>query len=267
MLQYLKTIPFDEILSWTLTVFSVVFAVYTWIAGKKRQEFSVSCKTNEIIVSGKSNIEGLQIQYRGTEIKDLSSTLFYIWNSGNTVIQSDDIVKSKPLCIKNTGNAFILKSNIVRVCEETNAFAIIGETNQMVELSFDYVDHGEGVVLQILHSGSMQDLEVDYKIKGGNGIRERSSVKRKQREAKKDIAWDALGAFIPSFVGYSLMLVSCNMGAYIANNINITAWIGVPITVSIVLGLPALGFFIGMKIVKWINKKYHRSIPSTLLGE
>lgn len=250
-----------------LTIFSTVFAIYTWIAGKKRKQLSISCRTNEIIIAGKSNIDKLQIRYDGQDIADLSYTKFYIWNSGNTVLNTSDIVSSRPICIKNTGSAEILSAEIVRVSDETNSFTIKSATEQSVEVSFDYVDHGDGFVMQILHSGDSKDLEVDCKIKGGKGIRERSSMNRKQREARIDILWDTLGALTPSLLGYPLFLVSCNLGAHVVNNVNINAWIRIPSAVLIVVGLPVLGFFAGTRIAEGINKKYHRSIPRTLLGE
>lgn len=143
-----------------LTIFSTVFAIYTWVAGKKRKQLSISCRTNEIIIEGKSNIDKLQIRYDGQDIADLSCTKFYIWNSGNTVLNTSDIVSSRPICIKNTGSAVILNAEIVRVSDETNSFVIKSANEQSVEISFDYVDHGEGFVMQILHSGDSKDLEI-----------------------------------------------------------------------------------------------------------
>ena len=32
-----------------IAVFSALFAIYTWIAGKKKKQFSLVCKTNEVI--------------------------------------------------------------------------------------------------------------------------------------------------------------------------------------------------------------------------
>ena len=75
-----------------IAVFSLLFAIYTWIVGKKKKQVSIVCETNEVIASGKSKIEKLYIQYDGEEIDNLSVTKFYIWNSGNEVINNTDIL-------------------------------------------------------------------------------------------------------------------------------------------------------------------------------
>ena len=55
----------SALMALTTNIFSILFAIYTWIAGKKYKRFSVSCKTNEIIISGKTQIEKLNIKYDG----------------------------------------------------------------------------------------------------------------------------------------------------------------------------------------------------------
>lgn len=265
MAELLQNLTFSDFLSWSLTIFSTVFGVYTWIIGKKRKELSVSCKTNEIIISGGSNIPKLTIQYDGNNIQDLSASKFYIWNSGNDVIYASDVVSNRPICIHNTGSASILNAEIVRANEESNDFAIEHTTDQEVRVSFDYVDHGEGFVLQILHSGSSQDLELDCKIKGGKEIRERSSVKRKKKEARIDYWIDVLFAALPSFLGFSLSLLSLGICLYFQDKI--PDGMGTPIAFVSMFVPFVIGMLFGNKIGEYVNKKFHRTIPPTLKNE
>ena len=150
-----------------IAIFSALFAIYTWIAGKKKKQFSLVCKTNEVIASGKSKIDKLFIQYDGETIENLSITKFYIWNSGNEVINKSDIVNSRPLSIIGSEPASILDAQIIKANEETNAFSIVDIKKQRVAFDFDYVDQGDGFVVQILHTGQAIDLDLDCKIKGG----------------------------------------------------------------------------------------------------
>ena len=246
-----------------LTVFSTIFAIYTWIAGKKRIQFSVSCRSNEIIIAGKSNIEKLQIRYDDQDITDLSCTKFYVWNSGNTVLNASDIVSSRPVCIKSMGDAVILSAEMARVSEETNNFAIRNITNQLVEISFDYVDHGEGFVLQILHTGKSQDLEMDCKIKGGSAAKDRSLAKRNRKELASDRFFDMVCAWIPPALGFVLLFAGIFLGTEIVNS-SISPWFGVPLFMIIMFGPAFLGVWGGYKLVLSINQKTHRDIPYSL---
>ena len=263
MLEKLMGNPIAWAILSLLTIFSTIFALYTWIAGKKQKQFSVSCRTNEIIIAGKSNIDKLQIRYDDHSITDLSCTKFYVWNSGNTVINSSDIVSSRPICIKNTGSAVILNAEIVRVSDETNGFVINNATEQSAEVSFDYVDHGEGFVMQILHSGTSKDLEMDCKVKGGSEVKDRSYANRKRKESTADKLIDTICTWIPPAFGFALLFVGILLGTEIANS-SINPWLGVPLSVIIMFGPAIFGVWGGYKLMLSINQKTHRAIPYSL---
>lgn len=105
MLKHLMDSPIAWAILALSTLFSVVFAIFVWTSGKSRKQLSVSCKTDKIIVSGKNAINKLMIQYDGRSIMNLSSSRFYIWNSGNAVIYASDIVESRPLSIVSQTDA------------------------------------------------------------------------------------------------------------------------------------------------------------------
>ena len=259
----------DSPIAWTvlafLAIFSTVFAVYTWIASKTKKQFSFSCKTNEIIVSGKSNIDKLKIKYDGQDISDLSSSRFYIWNSGNKVINIDDVVISKPLCIINTGDAKILDAQIIKYNEETNNFAVTQMSDTRIKLSFDYVDHGEGLILQVLHTGSSKDLELNCKIKGGKKIVDRSVIERKKSEPIVQQVWDFICDLLPTLLSFCLCGLSIKIVEKIRVLLGNVPWIGIVISFLIMIAAFLLGLLAGTKTARAINERLHRSIPSSLL--
>lgn len=246
-----------------LTVFSTFFGVFSWMIGKKRKQFSVSCRTNEIIIAGKTQIEKLNIQYDGETIDNLSASKFYIWNSGNTVINTSDIVDSRPLCIKNTGSSTILDARILKISEETNRFTISRATKGMVELTFDYVDSGEGLVLQILHDGVSQDLELDCKIKGGKPIRDCSIIKRKNLN-KTDSIMGYINGILPIVLGIMIALSFYKLAVFVQSlTKGFPFWSGILTLVIIVIGFVA-GLYLGIKIPEKISRRLHREIPKKL---
>lgn len=158
------------------TVFSLIFAIYTWIVGRKTKEISVDYFSNEIIKQGKNPISKLNIEFEGKPIQDLTSTIFYIWNSGSEVINHEEVVE-KSLKIKCKSESF-LDVQVIRQSDDSNNFSVMNVTSTNIEVIFDYMDSGEGVRLQILHTESSDDLFVNCKIKGGKPIRNCIEMKK-----------------------------------------------------------------------------------------
>lgn len=151
---------------------SFFLAIYSLIKGKRKKEFSVSKDGYWIVKKGKKKIEKMNILFDGKEIDDLTITKFVIWNSGNEEIRREDIVSVKPLLIKNIGKSIILDASIVVESDPTNLFAIKEIEPEKVIFDFENANKSDGIVVQILHTGSSDDLICDCKIKGGEEIRE-----------------------------------------------------------------------------------------------
>lgn len=170
------------------TIAAFVFAIYTWIVGKKKKEFSYFSNSYKIIQKGKSSIPQLQLTYENRNIEDLSITKYAIWNSGNEVINTNDIVSEKPLKITASSDAVILNTEVIAESEETNKFIIDKQQENFSTINFDYVDPRDGVVIQIIHTGEY--LEFDGKIKGGKKLKnlnKRESGKKISRKAARKI--------------------------------------------------------------------------------
>ena len=68
MFEMLMKNPYAWLLLSLCTIASLVFAVYTWVLGKKRKELSVDFRTNNIICRGKSIIPKLDIEFDGKKL-------------------------------------------------------------------------------------------------------------------------------------------------------------------------------------------------------
>lgn len=182
---------FTVILS-VCTILSFVFGIYTWFAGKRKKEFSYVSNSHKIIEKGKSRIPKLELKYEGRDIDNLTITNYVIWNSGNEVINFSDIVTEKELKIYscNTANTIILDARIIEETEETNKFAIMQHKGEFIKIGFDYADPQDGMVVQVIHTGSAADLDIGCKIKGGKQIKKLTGRKYdlKPRKMKMYVA-------------------------------------------------------------------------------
>lgn len=238
------------------TVFSLIFAIYTWIVGRKTKEISVDYFSNEIIKQGKNPISKLNIEFEGKPIQDLTSTIFYIWNSGSEVINHEDVVE-KSLKIKCKSESF-LDVQVIRQSDDSNNFSVMNVTSTNIEVIFDYMDSGEGVRLQILHTESSDDLFVNCKIKGGKPIR--NCIEMKKYKGIRGFWRSCLDELFPMLIialgFYCTIVVSQFMGfPYKEYEIFL-------LIVSIVVGV--ILFVLYLKMKKKVKKVLHRTIPSEL---
>lgn len=124
--------------------------------------------------------------------KDRIDDAFEIWNTGNEVINFSDMVAEKELKIysSNTANTIILDARIIEETEETNKFEIMQHKDEFVKIGFDYADPQDGIVVQVIHTGSAADLEIGCKIKGGKQIKKLTGRKYdlKPRKMKMYVA-------------------------------------------------------------------------------
>ncbi len=152
-------------------VIGIVLAVVFYLKGKERKEFSYCLRSRTLIRKKKAKFEKLSIDYGGKKIDDLCVSNFTIWNSGNKTLNASDMVASKELTITAIDDSRILDVEILKCSEETNKFSTQLLDEHTLKILFDYVDKMEGVVIQIIHTGTNVSLEIDCKIKGGQPVK------------------------------------------------------------------------------------------------
>ncbi len=257
MIDELMENPYAWLILSVCTVGSLIFAIYTWIVGKKVKEISVDYSANHIVKKGKSPIPKLEMKYDGKSIDNLSSTIFYFWNSGNEVINACDLVKVCPLKIKCDSEQ-ILDAQIIKQSDDSNGFSIKRIVPEEVELQFEYINCGEGVSIQVLHAGEEDKFSLDCKIKGGRKIKD--CVKNRKRQSGKGFLKtlvEEMAVFLPIVLGYIISMLLFKATGLSQKEYS---WIIVVSTIGVAIMLMVLY----IKIEKKINKAFHKSIPDDL---
>lgn len=257
MLNELMGNPVAWILLSLCTIFSVIFAIYTWIVGNRRKEISVDYSSNDIIKQGKQPIPKLDIKFEDKIIQDLSSTIFYIWNSGNDIINIQDIVTTKGLKIRGDKNQ-ILDAQVIKQSDESNAFIVSKCTSEAVEIEFDYIDSGEGVKLQVLHTGSGNELFVECKIKGGKAIRNCQNLKK--HKGVKGFIITTLHELAPMVFLFLGLILS----AFILQILGISDTESGSIVLSLAFIIAIVLMIIYAIIYKKIKKVFNRIVPQNI---
>lgn len=171
MLEKLMESPFAWAFLSIITIVSLGYSMICNHRNKEKLEFSYCLKSNSLIRKKKSKFEKLSIEYDGQQIDDLCVSKFTVWNSGNKTINCTDIVESKELTVSVNNECRVLDVELIACSEKTNNFLVEIEDEHTVKIPFEYVDKKEGVVIQIIHTGTDEDIQIDCKIKGGKPVK------------------------------------------------------------------------------------------------
>lgn len=260
LIEMLMSNPWAWLLLSLCTVASLIFAIYTWIMGKKTKEISIDKYTNEIVKMGKSPIQKLEMKFDGKAIQDLSSTIYFIWNSGNDVINAYDMVGEKPIRITCENEQF-LDVKIIKQSDESNSFQILDFNSTNIEMTFDYIDSGEGLKFQILHTGTDEEIHVEYKIKGGKPKRDCAELKKESgiKKVIKAIADEIIPMFIWLFV-FLMTELFVSITGITGERLLVT-------TVVLSVLLTTIMILIFIKLKSMLKQAFHRTIPNTLKKE
>ena len=96
----------------------------------------------------------VEVRYRGTPIPRLISSTVWIWNAGKKTVRSADIVAHDPLQFHFCGEVLNVRirkvtREVIRITADTP-----GEMQETVRCGFEFLDPGDGCVLEVLHTGS-----------------------------------------------------------------------------------------------------------------
>ncbi len=147
---------------------NVMLAVVLYLKSRRTKEPRFAMRSNKLLGDPTSRLEALEVRYAGQRITNLTITRVAFWNNGKATIHGQDIAAADPLLLKMRGDCTVLDLQLLSVTNPVNQFtAKMTPDSSGVAVSFDYLDRGEGGIVQILHTGrSSLDLTLAGTIKG-----------------------------------------------------------------------------------------------------
>lgn len=154
-----------------LAVFSIVLAIIFY---RRSQRFKEPCWAikNIVLIEGYSTkISDLEVTYKDQRIENLSVSRIVIWNEGKETIDGKDIAQANPLRISTLDDVHILDAKVIATNNPSSQFDVLDD-EKVALLKFDYIDHKQGGVLQLVHTGNKStDLILEGDIKGAKLLR------------------------------------------------------------------------------------------------
>jgi hypothetical protein len=164
------------------SVIAIPLSLILYFKSKKERRPRFVSYSNNIILGLSNAIPDLKITYsgHGPPLENFTVTRFFFWNDGRETIAKLDVAKNDPLTITINEPFRILDATIVHTTSKANNVGIaVNREKKDITLTFDYLDHGDGTVLQIIHDGtSNSDLSFLGSIKGcGNPERVHTGIR------------------------------------------------------------------------------------------
>lgn len=156
-------------IGWFIGLCAVLLATVFYFKSKVVAQLSFQWRGRHLVGGAEADLPAeVAITYKGTNVPRLSSAEVIFWNSGNSTVRGLDIVEADPLRIVLSGDAHILRITINAVTREVNAFAatVHPEKPNEAVCSFDFLDKGDGVRLELLHTSKRRKPKIVGTIRG-----------------------------------------------------------------------------------------------------
>lgn len=167
--------PLVNIGSLALAVLSILLAVVFYFRSQKNKTPCFESSNNTIVEGLHRSLDGLEVHYKGVSQERITISKVVFWNGGRDTIDGSDLVQKDPLRILCPSDIDILDVQIVSDNAQLNSIQLGEpiETDEGVSypISFEYLDHEEYFVVQLIHNGnSSEEFIVEGKIKGVKSI-------------------------------------------------------------------------------------------------
>lgn len=138
-----------------ISLVGIITAAVTYTLTRQRTRFAY-CHAGERLL-GLLNYglpSEVTVQFCGQNIPRLTRTLLVFWNDGEKTIPGEDIVASDPLRLELETEDQVLAATILKVTREVchTAVSIDISRKNIVELKFQFLDSGDGAVVEVLHT-------------------------------------------------------------------------------------------------------------------
>ena len=148
------------------TIVSIVINIVLFRASRNQAEPVFQYASRPLISIDKENVPDDAGAFFGDEKTDsLTRTELIIWNRGLAVLDDSAIPKDHPITVSFSDRARIFRYRVLKIAREASGMSLSQVDECMLKLHFLFLDHDDGIAIELLH-----DSKVSYPTVGGTII-------------------------------------------------------------------------------------------------
>lgn len=133
-----------------ITIFAAAFSIYVYVSSRVEKAPCYAVESANLVSAPRASKE-IEVLFAGKPVEQVTSANVWFWNAGSRTIEASDIARADPLRIVLPGDARILSAKILKYQRNTMLPNLKSQGREVL-LSFDFMDRGDGCLLQVLHT-------------------------------------------------------------------------------------------------------------------
>jgi hypothetical protein len=191
-------------------IIGIMIGFLSFLKSRRQRKLAYLVKTTRI-TEKQEKIPKFKIMYENKNIEAFSLSRVALFNDGNEVIDSSIMSKKDPLRIIISESFQILDMNLFYIKNEANDFSLIrNEKGNVAEIDFDYMNEGDGCIVEVFHDGAASDdISVAGSFKGIKGINQKQ-IEGMSRE-ETHFYWVLTLALLVSLLAFRILHLSSTL--------------------------------------------------------
>lgn len=133
---------------------------------------------SEVLIAASEQVRssGIEITFGDRVIANAYRSVVYFWNGGNKTLDYDDIATADPIVLHFEGpETEILKVSPAKSTRSVLKAEAVQDENT-IALAFDFLDRGDGLIVETFYVGTRTNVRISGTIKGRQDIRQRATT-------------------------------------------------------------------------------------------
>jgi hypothetical protein len=135
------------------TIIGILLSAYFYFRGRRVKKPSFAMRSFNLVQDLTTKVDSVQVLYDGSPVKTLTATKVAFWNAGDETIRRSDVPEADALRFRAAPDCQILDAKIIQSFGTASECQLAMKDDGEVWLTFAFLDRGQGVVAQLLHTG------------------------------------------------------------------------------------------------------------------
>lgn len=213
----------DDWVGWLIGLVGILAAAFFYWRSTIGARLVFQARGYHLIGGPEALLPGeVTISFKDTPVPRLTSAVIVFWNAGRATIRGADIVESDPIRIIFPEGTHLLRDGVTSATRSVVAAKTNVSERSPNELfvSFDFLDPGDGLVIEVLHTGEERFPAMAGTVRGmPKGIRDWGAIVRERRMKIRmapgvtELAFNSRAFFLAVFVS-SLAALLAGLAPY-----------------------------------------------------